>query len=157
MPIVDGFLDGAPLGNSSFDSCFLAVIRVLTTQMGLVMITVALPAIAPAIMDSTVVSFFEPRPDATALRSNADLVHSYPAIGQWHEDYTTRSQHTIVVNKICDADAKQRGVKAGEKPGDALALDNTFDSVQHGRLRAFRLDLSTRGERDQRIGKGHRQ
>lgn len=38
-------------------SAVRAVIRVFITQMGFVIRTVALPAIAPAIMDSTVVSF----------------------------------------------------------------------------------------------------
>jgi hypothetical protein len=39
--------------------------------------TVALPAIAPAIMDSRVVSFFEARPAETAPFSKAERVHSY--------------------------------------------------------------------------------
>ena len=59
-------------------SFFRAVIRVLTTQIGLVMSTVALPASAPAIIDSTVVSLREARPDLRAARSKAARVHSYP-------------------------------------------------------------------------------
>ena len=57
---------------------FLAVIRVLTTQIGFVMSTVALPAIAPAIIDSSVVSLDEARLDLMAARSKNALVHSYP-------------------------------------------------------------------------------
>lgn len=55
-----------------------AVIRVLTTQMGFVMRTVALPAMAPAIMDSMVVSFLEAREERMAARSKKARVHSYP-------------------------------------------------------------------------------
>ena len=51
--------------------------RVLMTQMGFVMMTVALPAIAPAIIDSIVVSFLDARPALIAAFSNPDLVHSY--------------------------------------------------------------------------------
>ena len=64
------------LGRSEDD--FLAVIRVLTTQIGFVMSTVALPAIAPAIMDSIVVSLDEARLDLMAARSKNALLHSYP-------------------------------------------------------------------------------
>ena len=52
--------------------------RVLMTQIGFVMSTVALPARAPAIMDSTVVSRLETRPARMAARSKAARVHSYP-------------------------------------------------------------------------------
>lgn len=55
-----------------------AVIRVLTTQMGFVISTVAEPAMAPAIMDSMVVSFLEAREERTAARSKKARVHSYP-------------------------------------------------------------------------------
>lgn len=63
---------------SSLTSDLQAVIRVLTTHMGLVMSTVALPAIAPAIMDSIVVSFFEARPAFMAAPSKVARVNSYP-------------------------------------------------------------------------------
>lgn len=52
--------------------------RVLTTQMGLVRSTVAEPAMAPAIMDSAVVSFIEARPALRAAFSKKERVHSYP-------------------------------------------------------------------------------
>jgi hypothetical protein len=50
---------------------------VLTTQIGLVSKTVADPAMAPAIIDSTVVSLFEARPVLIAALSKAPRVHSY--------------------------------------------------------------------------------
>lgn len=56
-----------------------AVMRVLTTQMGLVRRTVAEPASAPAIMDSRVESLLR-RGDleASAAFSKAERDHSYP-------------------------------------------------------------------------------
>ena len=82
---VDGFFAGFlnPLERSvSCDCDCRAVIRVLTTQMGFVMSTVALPAIAPAIMDSTVVSLEEAREDLMAARSKNERVHSYPFVNR---------------------------------------------------------------------------
>lgn len=55
-----------------------AVMRVLTTQIGFVMSTVAEPATAPAIMLSMVVSLARLRPPFSAAVSNARRVHSYP-------------------------------------------------------------------------------
>lgn len=55
-----------------------AVMRVLTTQMGFVMSTVAEPARAPASMDSRVVSFLEGRAVRMAARSKKARVYSYP-------------------------------------------------------------------------------
>lgn len=55
-----------------------AVMRVLTTQMGLVMSTVAEPARAPASMDSRVVGFLEGRLLRMAARSKKARVYSYP-------------------------------------------------------------------------------
>ena len=72
---------GAPPGSrdSSEDSLdWRAVMRVLTTQIGLVMRTVAEPARAPASMDSRVVRDLEARPARTAARSKKARVHSYP-------------------------------------------------------------------------------
>lgn len=45
--------------------------------MGFVMRTVAEPAMAPAIMDSMVVSLEEAREDFMAARSKNERVHSY--------------------------------------------------------------------------------
>lgn len=73
---VDAFVFLAP-GNVASASDLRAVMRVLMTQIGLVISTVALPAIAPAIIDSTVVSFFEARPPLMAAFSKAERVNSY--------------------------------------------------------------------------------
>lgn len=86
------------------------------TQMGLVMSTVALPARAPAIMDSTAVSLLEVRPARMAARSKAARVHSYPA-GRGSVSVLMRlevgvGRSTVIVDKIGDADAEERGVKA---------------------------------------------
>ena len=66
-----------------WDSDARAVMRVLTTQMGLVMSTVAEPAIAPATIDSRVVSLVLAREERMAARSKKERVHSYP--GNWIE------------------------------------------------------------------------
>jgi hypothetical protein len=63
---------------SSCLSCFRAVMRVFTTQMGFVSSTVALPARAPATTYSIVVSFCAVRPAFRAAFSKAARVHSYP-------------------------------------------------------------------------------
>ncbi len=65
-------------GRFAEESDWRAVILVLTTHIGLVMRTVALPAIAPAIIDSIVVSFFDARELRIAAPSNKARVHSYP-------------------------------------------------------------------------------
>jgi len=85
VPSVDGAfcgVAGAPGSDSSEASDLRVVMRVFTTQMGLVMRTVALPARAPAIMDSTVVSFEEARPALSAAFSKKERVHSYPGCCQ---------------------------------------------------------------------------
>lgn len=74
----DGALAGFDPGSTgSSDARFLVVMRVLTTQIGFVSMTVADPAIAPAIMVSTVVSFLEARFAFMAAFSKAARVHSY--------------------------------------------------------------------------------
>ena len=78
---VEGFFAGLlkdPGRSDSLDSDFRAVMRVFTTQIGFVIRTVALPARAPAIMDSTVVSLDVARDDFIAARSKNARVHSYP-------------------------------------------------------------------------------
>lgn len=37
---------------------------------------------------------------------------------------------TVIVDKVGDADAKQRGFETGIKAADALALDDAFGSVE---------------------------
>ena len=81
---LDGFCAGLSgvaknVGRSEEEqSDWRAVILVLTTQIGFVMRTVALPAIAPAIIDSIVVSFLDARELRIAARSKKARVHSYP-------------------------------------------------------------------------------
>lgn len=81
VPMVVGALAGAlgaPLSSSpAWASRLRVVMRVLTTQMGLVMTTVAEPARAPAIMDSTVVRRRVARPALAAADSKKARVHSY--------------------------------------------------------------------------------
>lgn len=74
-----GFLGGNEVGRVD-EVVWAAVMRVLITQIGLVIRTVALPAMAPAIMDSTVVSFCDARPDRRAAREKRARVHSYPGV-----------------------------------------------------------------------------
>lgn len=81
---VEGFLGGGEdwtdgVGREEVGD-WRAVMRVFMTQIGFVIRTVAEPARAPAIMDSTVVSFLEARPARIAARSKAARVHSYPGI-----------------------------------------------------------------------------
>ena len=70
--------DVEDVGRSEDDSDWRAVILVLTTHIGFVIRTVALPAIAPATIDSTVVSFLDARELRMAARSKKARVHSYP-------------------------------------------------------------------------------
>ena len=60
------------------ESAWRAVILVFTTHIGFVIRTVAMPAIAPATMDSIVVSFLDAREVRIAVRSKKERVHSYP-------------------------------------------------------------------------------
>lgn len=79
VPMVEGFFAGVEPGRvGSSDSDFRAVMRVFTTQIGFVMSTVAEPAMAPAIIDSMVVSFLDARLDFRAALSKNARVHSYP-------------------------------------------------------------------------------
>lgn len=64
---------------------------------------------------------------------------------------------TVVVDEVGDSDAKQRRVQTRVQSCDALTLDNSACSAQSRRLGALRLDLSARGEGDERVGQGHRQ
>jgi hypothetical protein len=62
---------------------------------------------------------------------------------------------TVVVDKVRDGDAKQRAVQARVQACDALALDDAACGAQRGRLRALRLDLGARRERDEGVCQGH--
>lgn len=117
--MVEGF-EGVllvPPGSSCEEEVLdLAVMRVFTTQMGLVIRTVALPARAPASIDSTVVSLEEARPALMAARSKAARVHSYPGVGwvsvMWLDE-EWRVGRTVIVHEICDANAEESRVQAG--------------------------------------------
>ena len=115
---VEGFFAGLlkdPGRSDSLDSAFLAVIRVFTTQIGLVMRTVALPAIAPAIMDSMVVSLDVARADLMAARSKNARVHSYPVPSElsFLSYFIDRSwRRTVIVDEVGHTYAKQRRVQA---------------------------------------------
>lgn len=111
-----------------------------TTHIGFVMRTVALPATAPAIIDSIVVSFLDARELRIAARSKKARVHSYP--GQTHCQLVPLrpvSEHvgveeivTVVIDKISNAYAKKGAVKAGVKPCYALLLDDAANSIIGG-------------------------
>lgn len=62
---------------------------------------------------------------------------------------------TVVVHKVGHRDSKDRGIKAGEKTSDTLALDDLAHGIGNGGLGALGLDLRARGKRDQRIGEDH--
>ena len=71
--------------------------------------TVADPAMAPAIIDSIVVSFLEARPALTAARSKAARVHSYPIRRERRLAWRTNGRlHalTVVVDEVRNAYAK---------------------------------------------------
>ena len=97
------------VGSSLFsDGACRAVMRVLTTQIGLVISTVAEPAMAPAIIDSIVVSFFDARPAFTAARSKPARVLSYPVRTLVSvQCYFRYCSPTIVVHKVGDTNAKE--------------------------------------------------
>lgn len=156
-------VEGAFLGlelvgrtGSSVDSDFRAVIRVLTTQIGLVKSTVAEPANAPAAIDSIVVSLFDGRPAVTAARSKNARDHSYPVGVSCQSVGTTNMQaiegshcwqvRTVVVHKIRNADAEKGGVEACVQSCNPLSLQNAPDCIERTRTRAFGLHLGAGGE-----------
>lgn len=75
---VEGLRAGLGEGREEEGEGVCAVMRVLMTQIGFVIRTVALPARAPASIDSMVVSFCEARPARRAARDRRARVHSYP-------------------------------------------------------------------------------
>ena len=139
-------------------SALRAVMRVLTTQIGFVQRTVAEPARAPANMDSTVVRRRDRRPEARARRSKKERDHSYPGgevsrdvamvVGELRElhgvllivrpklliveDARVRIEAilTVVVDKVCDSNAKQRAVQSTEKSTHALGINNLLNRLK---------------------------
>ena len=115
---VEGLLAGLlkePGRSNSEDSDFRAVIRVFTTQIGFVMRTVALPARAPASMDSMVVSLDDARADFIAALSKNARVHSYPNRSKSdsvnHLDDRS-CNHTIIINEVRHTNAKKCRVQS---------------------------------------------
>jgi hypothetical protein len=155
---VEGALEGTePGSNGSSESFLRVVMRVLTTQMGFVRRTVAEPAMAPAIMDSMVVSFMLARPDLRAAFSKNERVHSYPGFTcqRYQSVDVTVHASTVVVDEVRNGDAEQRAVQPRVQARDALALDDPARGAQGGRLRALRLDLGARRQRDEGVRQGH--
>ena len=114
------------------------------------MSTVAEPAMAPAIMDSIVVSFFDARPAFRAARSKKARVHSYPGPVSRHvtaQNLRVVRRATIVVDKICHADTEQRRIEAGVKACDAFALNDMADSIIGCGLCSFGFYLGSGRER----------
>lgn len=123
------------VGSSDFsEGDSRAVILVFMTQIGFVIRTVAEPAIAPAIMDSIVVSFFDARPALTAARSKPARVHSYPARTRSVSGtcFMQVSRLTVVVDEVRDAYAEECGVKARIQTSDPFSLDYSPNSVVCG-------------------------
>ena len=124
--------------------------------------TVALPAMAPAIIDSTVVSFFEARPALTAARSKKARVHSYPGVGSRQFPACGRAGEwkwgecegrTVIVDKVRDADSEQSGLEPGVQTREALAPNNMPDCVEGCGVGPFGLDLGAGGEGDERVSR----
>lgn len=157
--------DGA--GEDADDSDCRAVMRVFTTQIGLVMRTVADPATAPASMDSTVVRVLVARPARRAARVKKALVHSYPRKKcQWERsgcrlcwrlialprtNQAPSRSRTVVVDKVRDSNAKQCTVQPRVQSLDAFSLNNPTDGIIRGGIGSSRFDLSSCGECDERI------
>ncbi len=76
-----------PPGRDDSEGAVRAVMRVLITQIGFVISTVALPAKAPANMDSRVVSFLFARPVRMAPRAKRSRVHSYPSQSSYVSEF----------------------------------------------------------------------
>lgn len=154
VAIVDGFQAGfsdsvtGPGRSELEDSDCRAVMRVFTTQIGFVMRTVALPAMAPAIMDSRVVSFWEARVRRAAREKKA-RVHSYP-VRIVSKICVARDceERTVVVHEVGDRDTEQCAIQTRIEPRDPFSLNNTAHGIVGGGLSALRLDLGSGGECD---------
>ena len=65
--------------------------------------------------------------------------------------YQKQVSRTVVVDKVCDADAEESRVEAGIEAGDALALDDAARGIERRRLGALRFDLGAGREGDERV------
>ena len=132
------------VGRSDFsEGDWRAVIRVFMTQIGFVIRTVAEPAMAPAIIDSIVVSFFDARPALTAARSKPARVHSYPARTRNVSETCLMEVNplTVVVDEVRDAYAKECGVKPRIQASDPFSLDYSPNGIVCGGLCSLGFDL----------------
>ena len=59
--------------------------------------------------------------------------------------------HTVVVHEVRDSDSEQGTLKACIKAGNALALDDSLNSLEGVGVGLLRLDLRSGRERDQRV------
>lgn len=59
--------------------------------------------------------------------------------------------HTVVVDEVRDCDSKQGTLKACVQTGNALALDDSLNSLEGVGVGLLRLDLRSGRERDQRV------
>ena len=163
---VEDFSSVGRVGEEEEGFSLRAVMRVLTTQIGFVIRTVAEPARAPASMDSTVVSLEERRVGwRRARRSKKERDHSYPrlGLGWWTEEEReplpgsegqARGRRTVIVYEIGDADAKESGLEARVEALDAFPLYDAPSCVERGRVGASGLDLGAGRERDERVSSG---
>ena len=65
--------------------------------------------------------------------------------------YQKQVSRTVVVDKVCDADAEEGRVEAGVEACDALALDDAARGIERRRLGALRFDLGAGREGDERV------
>jgi hypothetical protein len=69
--------------------------------------------------------------------------------------YQKQVSRTVVVDKICDADAEEGRVKACVEARDALALDDAARGIERRRLGALRFDLGAGREGDEPSDNSH--
>ena len=65
--------------------------------------------------------------------------------------FRDREKFTVVIDKIGDAYAEKGAIKARVEPSNALSLDDMTNRIVCRRLSAFRFDLCTSGECDERV------
>jgi len=60
-------------------------------------------------------------------------------------------RRTVIVDKVCDADAEEGGVETRVEACNAFSLYDAPGGVVGGGLRAFGLDLGAGGEGDEGV------
>jgi hypothetical protein len=120
---------------------------VFTTQIGLVRKTVAVPAMAPAAMDSTVESWF-----FLLVRWKKARENSYPfGRGQlvtWVMVFFDRC-HTVVVDEVCYCDAEQGTLHSCVEPLNTFAIDDALGGCESACSSLLPLNLRSGRERDE--------